>query len=163
MQTFQCYSTEGKVVVVLTWCASLFSAVFFPFKVWMMYKYRRGKLAAKGVQPTLKHLIFFRTALSRAVSLQPLIGSPPGDNFESKAAREWSAPCADGGAAASEAAHGPTFHQTSQIDAVLRINADMQQKLLEQEQRMKEQERAIASLQQQSASSPRPRSQRDDA
>ena len=178
MQTFQCYSTEGKVLVVLTWCASLFSAVFFPFKVWMMYKYRRGKLAAKGVQPTLKHLIFFRTALSRAVSLQPLIGSPPGDNFESKAAREWSrAPCADGGAAASEAAHGPTFHQTSQIDAVLRINADMQQKLLEQEQRMKEQEqrvkeqdqrmkeqeRAIASLQQQSASSPRLRSQRDDA
>jgi hypothetical protein len=113
VQTFQCYSTEGKVVVVLTWCASLFSAVFFPFKVWMMYKYRRGKLAAKGVQPTLKHLIFFRTALSRAVSLQPLVQS------------------------------------------------DWQEKLLEQEQRMKEQERAIALLQQQSASSPRPRS--DDA
>jgi hypothetical protein len=37
--------------------------VFFPFKVWAMYKYRRGKLAAKGVQPMLKHLIFFRTAL----------------------------------------------------------------------------------------------------
>ena len=53
---------------------------------------------------------------------------------------------------------------------MLRINADLQQKLLEQEQRMKEQEqktkeqeRAIALLQQQSASSPRPRSQRDDA
>jgi hypothetical protein len=180
VQTFQCYSTEGKVVVVLTWCASLFSAVFFPFKVWAMYKYRRGKLVAKGVRPTLKHLIFFRTALSRAVSLQPLIGSPGGDDVESKPKPppEWSlAPLASGGAAASEAAHGANFHQTSQIDAVLRINADLQQKLLEQERRMKEQEermkeqeqrtkeqeRAIALLQQQSASSPRPRSQCDDA
>jgi hypothetical protein len=53
----------------------LLDAKFLPFKVWMMYKYRRGKLAAKGVQPTLKHLIFFRTALSRAVSLQPLVQS----------------------------------------------------------------------------------------
>ena len=84
VQTFQCYSTEGKVIVVLTWCASLFSAVFFPFKTWSMYKYRRGKLEAKGIRPTLKHLIFFRTALSRAVSLQPLIHSPGGGNFEAK-------------------------------------------------------------------------------
>ncbi len=122
MQTFQCYSTEGKVVVVLTWCASLFSAVFFPFKMWGMYKYRRGKLVAKGVQPTLKHLIFFRAALSRAVSLQPLVQS------------DW---------------QHKLFEQ--------------EQKTKEQEQRMKEQERAIALLQQQVASSPRPRSQRDDA
>jgi hypothetical protein len=102
VQTFQCYSTEGKVIVVLTWCASLFSAVFFPFKTWSVYKYRRGKLEAKGIRPTLKHLIFrptlkhlifrptlkhlifFRTALSRAVSLQPLIHSPGGGNFEAK-------------------------------------------------------------------------------
>lgn len=155
--------------------------MFFPFKVWAMYKYCRCKLAAKGVQPTLKRHIFFRTALSQAVSLQPLIGSPGGDDVESKPPPEWSrAPCAAGGAAASEAAHGATLHQTSQIDAVLRRNADLQQKLLEQEQRikekeqkqeqktkeqeqrMKEQERAIALLQQQSASSPRP-TQRDDA
>ena len=165
VQWFHCYSTEGKVLVVLTWCASLFSAVFFPFKVWAMYKYRRGKLAAKGVKPMLKHLIFFRTALSRAVSLQPLIGSPGGDDVESKRPPEWSrAPSAAGGAAASEAAHGATFHQTSQIDAVLRINADLQQKLLEQEEKTKEQEqRVMALLQQQVASSPRPRSQRDDA
>ena len=101
------------MVVVLTWCASLFSAVFFPFKVWAMYNHRRGKLVAKGVRPTLKHLIFFRTALSQAVSLQPLVQS------------------------------------------------DLQQKLFEQEQRMKEQERAMALLQQQIASSPSPRSQRD--
>ncbi len=90
--------------------------------------------------------------MSRAVSLQSLIGSLGGDDVESKAA------------------HGATFHQTSQVDAVLRINADLQQKLLEQEQRMKEQEqrmneqeRAMALLQQQVASSPSPRSQRDDA
>ena len=57
----------------------------------------------------------------------------------------------------------------SQIDAVLRMNADLQQKLLEQEQRLKEQEqktkeqeRALA-LVQQSASFPRPASHCDDA
>ena len=121
VRTFQCYSTEGKVIVVLTWCASLFSAVFFPFKVWSAYKYRRGKLEAKGVRPTLKHLIFFHTALARAVSLQPLIGSPGGVDY-----------------------------------------ADVQHKLLEQEQRMKEHERAIAALQQ-SASPPTPSAHRDDA
>ena len=53
----------------------LLDAVFFPFKVWMMYKYRRDKLVAKGVRQTLKHLILFRTALSQAVSLQPLVQS----------------------------------------------------------------------------------------
>jgi hypothetical protein len=121
VNTFQCYSTEGKVIVVLTWCASLFSAVFFPFKVWSAYKYRRGKLEAKGVRPTLKHLIFFHTALARAVSLQPLIGSAGGVDY-----------------------------------------ADVQHKLLEQEQRMKEHERAIAALQQ-SASPPTPSAHRDDA
>ena len=41
----------------------------------MMYKYRRDKLVAKGVRQTLKHLILFRTALSQAVSLQPLVQS----------------------------------------------------------------------------------------
>jgi hypothetical protein len=177
VRTFQCYSTEGKVIVVLTWCASLFSAVFFPFKVWSAYKYRRGKLEAKGVRPTLKHLIFFRTALARAVSLQPLIGSPGGGDFESKVQS------ASGGAAAAEAAHSAILLQTSQLDAVLRMNADLQQKQLEQErkfkeqeqrnkeqeqrnkeqeQRMKEQERAIAALQQ-SASPPIPSAHRDDA
>jgi hypothetical protein len=125
VQTFQCYTTEGKVLVVLTWCASLFSAVFFPFKVWATYKYRRGKLAAKGVQPTLRHIIFFRTALSRAVSLQPLVH--------------------------------PDWQEQEQ-----RMK-EQEQRMKEQEQRMKEQERVIALLQRQSASSPRPRSQRDDA
>jgi hypothetical protein len=50
-------------------------------------------------------------------------------------------------------------------------NAEKQLKIVEKEcmylekkeQRMKKQERAIALLQQQSVSSPRPRSQRDDA
>ena len=41
------------------------------------------------------------------------------------------------------------------------VKSDWQQKLFEQEQRMKEQERAMALLQQQIASSPSPRSQRD--
>jgi hypothetical protein len=181
----------GKVIVVLTWCASLFSAVFFPFKLWSAYKYRRGKLEAKGVRPTLKHLIFFRTALARAVSLQPLIGSAGGGDFDTKPSQPSSnAPSASGGAAAGEAAHSAISLQTSQLDAVLRVNADLQQKQLEQErkfkeqeqrnkeqeqrnkeqeqrlkeqeQRMKEQERAIAALQQ-SASPPTPSAHRDDA
>ena len=41
------------------------------------------------------------------------------------------------------------------------VQSDWQQKLFEQEQRMKEQDRAMALLQQQIASSPSPRSQRD--
>ncbi len=177
MKTFPCYSTEGKVGVVLSWCASLFSAVFFPFKMWSMYKYRRDKLKAKGIRPTLKHLIFFRTALSRSVSLQPLICSPGGGDFETEPPPQSSkASSASGGAAASDAAQATVAHQMSQIDAVLRMNADLQQKLLEQEQRMKEQEqktkeqeqrvkeqeRALALLQQ-SASFPRPASHCDDA
>ena len=163
MQTFQCYTTEGKVIVVLTWCASLFSAVFFPFKIWMMYKYRKGKLVAKGVQPTLKRLIFFRTALSRAVSLQPLIRQAGGDDFEPKPPPpSSSSSSASGGAAASEAVQAAILHQTSQIDAVLRMNADLQTKLQEQERKVQEQERAIALLQLR-ASSPRPLSQRDEA
>jgi hypothetical protein len=190
VHTFQCYSTEGKVVVVLTWCASLFSAVFFPFKVWSAYKYRRGKLEAKGVRPTLKHLVFFRTALARAVSLQPLIGYAGGGDFDTKPPPpSWKASSASGGGA-SEAAQAADLLHSSQTGAMLRMNADLQEKLLEQErktkeqdqrmkeldqrmkeqdqrmkeqdQRMKEQERTIAALQQ-SAPSPRPVHQRDDA
>jgi hypothetical protein len=51
----------------------LLDAKFFPFKVWMMHRYRRDKLVAKGVRPTLKHLTLSRTALSQAESLQPLV------------------------------------------------------------------------------------------
>jgi hypothetical protein len=116
VQTFQCYSTEGKIIVVLTWCASLFSAVFFPFKMWHMYKHRRGKLEAKGIRPTLKHLIFFRTALSRAVSLQPLIHSSGGANFEAKPPAQSSK--ASSTSAGDEAAQAVISNQVSQIDAV---------------------------------------------
>lgn len=128
-----------------------------------MYKYRKGKLVAKGVHPTLKRLIFFRTALSRAVSLQPLIRQAGGDNFEPKPPPpSSSSSSASGGAAASEAVKAAILHQTSQIDAVLRMNADLQTKLHEQERKVQEQERAIALLQLR-ASSPRPLSQRDEA
>jgi hypothetical protein len=116
VQTFQCYSTEGKVIVVLTWCASLFSAVFFPFKTWSVYKYRRDKLEAKGIRPTLKHLIFFRTALSRAVSLQPLIHSSGGGNFEAKPPPQSSK--ASSASAGDDAAQTAISNQVSQIDAV---------------------------------------------
>ena len=120
---------------------------------------------------------FYRTALSRAVALQPLICSAGGGDFDTKPPPPSSkAPSASGGAAAGEAAHSAILLQTSQLDAVLRVNADLQQKLLEQErkvnkleqemkyqeQRTKEQERAIAALQQ-SASSPTPSAHRDDA
>jgi hypothetical protein len=53
-------------------CLSVISFVIFPFKMRMIYIYRKGKLMAKGIPPTLKNLIFFRSALDRAVSLQPL-------------------------------------------------------------------------------------------
>jgi hypothetical protein len=66
-----------------SWCASLFSAVFFPFKMRAIYKKRKAKLEAKGVQPSLKHIIFYRTALARAVSLQPLIDAQGIVNLES--------------------------------------------------------------------------------
>ena len=39
----------------------------------MMYTRHKAKLLAAGVPPTLKNIIFLRTALGRAVSLQPLI------------------------------------------------------------------------------------------
>jgi hypothetical protein len=109
---------------------------------------------------------FSRTALSRAVSPQLLIGSAGGGDFDTKPPLPSSkAPSASGGAAAGEAAHSAILLQTSQLDAVLRVNADLHQKLLEQErkvnkleqemkykeQRKKEQGRAIAAVQQQSA------------
>ncbi len=82
-QTFSCYSTESKVLVVCSWCVSFFSAVFFLFKMRAMYKKRKAKLEAKGVRPTLKHIIFYRSALARAVTLQPLIDAQGVSNSES--------------------------------------------------------------------------------
>ena len=82
-QTFSCYSTQSKVLVVCSGCVSLFSAVFFPFKMRAIYKKRKAKLEAKGVRPTLKHIIFYRSALARAVSLQPLIDAQGVSNSES--------------------------------------------------------------------------------
>jgi hypothetical protein len=96
------------------------------------------------------------------VSLQPLIGSPGGGDFEAKPPPPSSKASSASGGAASEAAQAAILLQTSQIDAMLRMNADLQEKLLEQERKMKEQERAIAALQQ-NAPSPRPVAQRDDA
>ena len=74
-QTFNCFSTQTKVLVVFSWCATVFSAVFFPFKMWAIYKKRKAKLTARGVPPTLVNIIFYRSALSRAVTLQPLINA----------------------------------------------------------------------------------------
>jgi hypothetical protein len=61
----------------------LASAIFFPIKMRMLFNYRKRKLEAKGIQPTLKHIIFFRSALSRAVSLQPLMGPSGGTKSKS--------------------------------------------------------------------------------
>ncbi len=46
----------------------------------MIYSRRKAKLEAAGIQPLLKHIIFFRTALGRAVSLQPLIAQQDGSS-----------------------------------------------------------------------------------
>jgi hypothetical protein len=84
---------------VCSWCVSLFSAVFFPFKMRAIYKKRKAKLEAKGVRPTLKHIIFYRTALARAVTLQPLIDAQGVASLESASqAKSPKAPASGGGA-----------------------------------------------------------------
>jgi hypothetical protein len=72
-QTFGCYSTQSKVLVVFSWCVSFFSAVFFPFKMRAIYKKRKAKLEAKGLLPTLKNIIFYRSVVAASVQQQPLI------------------------------------------------------------------------------------------
>ncbi len=106
-----------------------------------MYTYRRGKLEAKGVRPTLKHIIFFRSTLDRALSLQPLIRSQDDARFEPM-------PPTLGGVAAYEVAQAAILHQSHQIEAMLRVNADLHAKQLEQDHKMKEQADAILLLQQ---------------
>jgi hypothetical protein len=80
VSTFHCYTTAGKVGVILSYTATLFSIIFFPFKMRMIYSRRKAKLEAAGIQPTLKHLIFFRTALGREVPLQRLMASRDGSS-----------------------------------------------------------------------------------
>ena len=46
----------------------------------MIYSRRKAKLEAAGIQPTLKHLIFFRTALGPEVPMQRLMASRDGSS-----------------------------------------------------------------------------------
>ncbi len=68
-----------------------------------IYKKRKAKLEAKGVPPTLKHIIFYRSALARAVSLQPLIDAQVVANSESVSQLQSSKARASGGGARKEA------------------------------------------------------------
>jgi hypothetical protein len=115
----------------------------------MMYTHRKGKLEAKGIRPTLRHIIFFRSALARAMSLQPLIRA------QDDAGLEPMPPPLGGAAAACEVAQATSLHQSHQIEAMLRLNADLYENQLriqlEQDRKMKELEAAL--LLQQSASS----------
>jgi hypothetical protein len=106
----------------------------------MMYMYRKGKLHAKSIRPTLKNIIFFRSALGRAASLQPLIRAQDNADFEPM-------PPSLEGAAACEVAQAPILLQSHQIEAMLRVNADLHAKQLEQDRKMKEQADAIQLLQ----------------
>jgi hypothetical protein len=108
----------------------------------MMYMHRKGKLEAKGIRPTLKHIIFFRSALARAMSLQPLIRTQNDTGIEPM-------PPLWGGNTACEVA--TNSHQSHQIEAMLRVNADLHEKQLEQDLKIKQLEAAL--LLQQSASS----------
>jgi hypothetical protein len=101
-QTFSCYSTQSKVFVVISWWVSLFSAVFFPFKIRAIYKKRKAKLEAKRLRPTFKHIIFYRSALARAVTLQPLIDVQGVANSESVPQPQLSETRASGGGARKE-------------------------------------------------------------
>jgi hypothetical protein len=141
--TFSCYSTEGKVGIILSYSLSLISAVLFPVKMRIIYKYRKGKLQAKGIRPTLRHIIFFRSALARAIALQPLIRAQDDASLMP--------PPLGGAASACEVAQATSLHQSHQIEAMLRLNADLYEKQLEQDRKMKELEAAL--LLQQSASS----------
>jgi hypothetical protein len=109
----------------------------------MLYTHRKGKLEAKGVRPTLKHIIFFQSAIARAVSLQPLIHSQDDANFG-----PMSSPL--GGAAACDVSQAANLHPSShQIETMLRMNADLHAKQQEQDRKMRELEAAL--LLQQSA------------
>ncbi len=100
--------------------------------------YRKGELQAKDIRPTLKNSIFFRSALARerAVSLQPMIHAQDDADFEPM-------PPPLGGAAACEVAQATILHQSHQIEAMLRVNADLHAMQLEQDRKMKEQADAI--------------------
>jgi hypothetical protein len=89
---------------------SFFSAVFFPFKMRAIYKKRKAKLEAKGVRPTLKHIIFYRSALARAVSLQPLIDAQVVANSESVSQPQSSKVRASRGGARKEEAQVAVAH-----------------------------------------------------
>ncbi len=110
--------------------------------------YRKGKLQAKGIRPTLKHIIFFGSALAtrddRAVSLQPLIRAQDDASLEPM-------PPPLGGAAACEVAQATNLYQLHQIESMLRVNADLHAKQIEQDLKLKQLEAAL--LQQQRASS----------
>ena len=164
VKTFHCYTTAGKVGVILSYAASLFSAIFFPFKMRMIYSRRKAKLEAAGIQPTLKHLIFFRTALGRAVSLQPLIAS--GDRSSSIQDSQAAPVSRSSGAAAAgavdfEAIKAALAQQSQQYQQLSgscasngRLTADLQRELRESNERLhadlsefkQQQHEAIASL-----------------
>ena len=88
----------------------MFSAVFFPFKMRAIYKKRKAKLEAKGVRPTLKHIIFYRSALARAVTLQPLIDAQGFANSESVSQPKSPKAPASGGGARMEVAQVAVVH-----------------------------------------------------
>jgi hypothetical protein len=71
--TFNCYSTLSKIGMIVSYILSLISAILFPFKLRTIYLNRKALLEAAGLQPTLKHMIFHKSAIARAVSLQPLV------------------------------------------------------------------------------------------
>jgi hypothetical protein len=115
----------------------------------MSYTYRKGKLQTKGIQLTLKNLIFFRSALSQKVLMQPTINLAGAVDCESKPQPQTYPLLSEGTAAVS--------HKNHEVEAMLRLNVVLHEKLNEQEQRMYAQDDAIAQLQQNMlASAPSP-------
>jgi hypothetical protein len=58
--------------------------LFFPFKMRAIYKKRKAKLEAKELQPTLKNIIFYQSALARVAVLHPLVDAQGVVNSESE-------------------------------------------------------------------------------
>jgi hypothetical protein len=108
----------------------------------MMYKYRKGKLEAKGIPPTLKHIIFFRSALARAVSLQPLIYSREDANIGSMLPSQLlHARSLERVTVCNMALTATLQSHRDQMEALLLVNADLHERQLEQDRKMKELQR----------------------
>jgi hypothetical protein len=100
------------------------------------YKWRKAQLEERGLRPTLKRIIFFKSVIARAITLQPLIHNESATHHSSQPWVEGAAPTT------SEA---ETSQQIQQMDSILRMNADLHQKLQDQHHAFRSLQAIVAS------------------